>query len=183
MEPSLLEAIRRNDTPTFNSLVQKNEEIVEQREANSMNTVLHLASKYGHVGMVSSIISLRPDMVSAENNDKETPFHEASRVGNVKILKLLLEANPEAARKLNSANRTALFMACSYGHVNSVSLLLSQPGLVRLGEDGAFDRNCVHVAARGGHTGNGNNIKISFVRYIFTKEKKTFIVFYDCKAY
>ncbi|PON88580.1 Transmembrane protein [Trema orientale] len=152
MDTSLVEAIRTNDISTFNSLVQKNEGILDQREADSMNTVLHLASKFGHLEMLANIITLRPDMVAAENKDLETPFHEASRLGNAKILKLLLEANPEAARKLNSLNKTPLSLACSSGHVDAVSLLLAQPGLLRLGEDG-YDRTCIHVAASAGHTG------------------------------
>ncbi|XP_062087552.1 ankyrin repeat-containing protein ITN1-like isoform X2 [Humulus lupulus] len=151
MDSNLMEAVHRNDIPAFKILVQKNEAILDQPEAKSKNTVLHLASKFGHVEMAANIITLRPDMVAAENKDLETPFHEASRIGNAKILKLLLETNTKAARKLNSRNETALFLACSSGHLESVSLLLAQPELIRLGEDG-YDRTCIHAAASAGHT-------------------------------
>ncbi|KAL5576503.1 hypothetical protein UlMin_018202 [Ulmus minor] len=152
MDLRLLETIQKNDIPAFSSLVHNDDQgLVEQREANSMNTVLHLAAKFGHVDMVSNIITLCPDMVAAENKNLETPFHEAACVGNPKILKLLLEANPAAAAKLDSKKKSALYMACSYGHVDAVKLLLSQPGILSLGEDGS-DQTCIHVATSGGHT-------------------------------
>ncbi|KAL5575211.1 hypothetical protein UlMin_016910 [Ulmus minor] len=151
MDLGLLEAIQKNDIPAFSSLVLNDQGLVEQREANSMNTVLHLAAKFGDVDMVSNIITLCPNMVAAENKNRETPFHEAACVGNPKILKLLLEANPAAAAKLDSKKKSALYMACSYGHVDVVKLLLSQPGILSLGEDGS-DQTCIHVATSGGHT-------------------------------
>ncbi|XP_015894585.3 ankyrin repeat-containing protein At5g02620 [Ziziphus jujuba] len=151
MDPNLLEAIRGNDIPTFTSLVQKNEKVLDQREAVTKNSVLHIASKFGHTEMVSNIVMLRPDMVSAENKDLETPVHEACRIGNGKVLKLLLESNPGVAKKPNSANKTALFIACRYGHLDAVNLLLDQPGIPVLGKAG-FDQTCIHVAASEGHT-------------------------------
>ena len=153
MDPTLLEAVRRNDISTFNSLIQKNGKILEQREADSENTVLHLASKFGHLDMVSNIVKLCPRMVAAENKDLETPVHEASRLGNAKVLKLLLESNPGVASKPNSANESALFGACRYGQLDVVNLLLDQPGIPVVGKEG-FDQTCIHVAASGGHTGN-----------------------------
>ncbi|KAF3450709.1 hypothetical protein FNV43_RR06798 [Rhamnella rubrinervis] len=150
MDPRLLEAIRRNDVSTLNSLIQKSGKILEQREADSENTVLHLASKFGHLDMVSNIVKLCPHMVAAENKDLETPVHEASRLGNAEVLKLLLESNPGVASKPNSANKSALFVACSYGQLDVVNLLLDQPGIPVLGKEG-FDQTCIHVAASGGH--------------------------------
>lgn len=153
MDPRLFEAIQRDDASAFNSLVQRSGKFLEQREADSGNTVLHLASKFGHLDMVSNIVKLCPEMVAAENKDLETPFHEASRSGNAKVLRLLLESNPGVASKPNSANKSALFTACKYGHLDVVNLLLEQPGIPVLGKDG-FDQTCIHVAASGGHAGN-----------------------------
>lgn len=152
MDTNILEAIKRNDIPTFTSLIQKNEKCFDRREAGTNNSILHVASKFGRTDMVSNIVMLRPDMVSAENKDLETPVHEACRIGNEKVLKLLLESNPGVAKKPNSANKTALFIACSYGHLDAVNLLLDQPGVPVIGKDG-LDQNCIHVAASGGHTG------------------------------
>ncbi|KAK9266106.1 hypothetical protein L1049_003452 [Liquidambar formosana] len=151
MDPRLLEAIVRNDTPTFISLVRENEGVLEQRTADSSNTVLHLASKFGHIELVMEIVKLRPDMVAAENKKLETPLHEACRQGKVRVVMPLLEMNRWVACKLNCENQSALFMACCNGHVNVVKLLLNQPWLLGLEEDGV-DQNYLHVAASRGHT-------------------------------
>ena len=146
-------AIRRNDLPTFSRLVKKNKGILEQREADTWNTPLHLVSKYEHVDMVSEIVTSRPDMVAAENKNQETPVHEACRTGNPQILKLLLEANPGIVSKLNTKEKiSALSLACSYGHLDVVKLLLKEPGKLGLGKEG-FDQTCIHMAASGGHLG------------------------------
>ncbi|KAL6285647.1 hypothetical protein ACE6H2_010037 [Prunus campanulata] len=150
MDSRLLEAIKRNDTPTFIILVEKYEGIFDQREADTCNTPLHLVTKLRHLDMVSAIVTSRPDMVATENKDRETPVHEACRVGDAKILKLLLDANPRAATKLNNEKKSAFFLACSHGHVDAVNLLLDYPGMFELEEDG-LDQTCIHVAAAGGH--------------------------------
>ncbi|KAJ7963053.1 Ankyrin repeat-containing protein [Quillaja saponaria] len=151
MDPRLLEAIRKNDAPSFLSLVEEDEGNLQQKTADSLNTALHLASKFVHLEMVAEIVKLCPDMVAAENKNLETPFHEACRGGNVKVLTLLLEVNPSAASKLNSNGKSCFFVACSHGHLDAVNLLLNQPGLVSLGEAGT-DQTCIHVAASKGHT-------------------------------
>lgn len=152
MDSRLLVAIRRNDIPTFGRLVKKNKAILEQREADTWNTPLHLVSKFERVDMVSEIVTSRPNMVAAENKSLETPVHEASRIGNANILKLLLNANPGAASKLNTEKRSALFLACSNGHLDAVNVLLNEPGMLGLVEDG-IDQTCIHAAVSGGHMG------------------------------
>ncbi|KAL4626059.1 hypothetical protein ACB092_05G068400 [Castanea dentata] len=151
MDSTLLEAIRINDTPTLISLFQANEGILEQRTTDSLDTALHLASKLGHVDMVSEIVKLCPDLVAAENKNLETPIHEACRQGKAEVLKLLLEANPMAASKVNSENKSAFFIACSNGHYDVVKLLVDNTGMRGL-EENVFDQICIHVAAYKGHT-------------------------------
>ncbi|PON88579.1 Transmembrane protein [Trema orientale] len=145
MDPKLLEAISSNDLSTFLGLIRENEGILEQKTA-CLNTVLHFASMFGHIEIVSEIIRLCPEMIAAENKDSETPVHEACRQGNPNVLKLLLEANPKAAFKLNSDKQSAFFVACSLGHLDAVNLLLKQPGILGSEEVG-LDQTCVLVAA------------------------------------
>ncbi|KAI4355601.1 hypothetical protein L6164_004358 [Bauhinia variegata] len=152
MDQQLFEAIMKNDTRTFLSLVQEEEGLLLQRTENSFSSALHIACKYGHIEMVSDIIRLCPDMVFAQNKTLETPFHEACRQDNAKVLMLLLEVNPSAAYKPNSCGESAFFVACSHGSLDMVNLLLNYlPVMAASGEVG-FDQTCIHVAASRGHT-------------------------------
>ncbi|KAF5453108.1 hypothetical protein F2P56_028046 [Juglans regia] len=150
MDPRLLmEAVAKNDENTFINLVRENEDFLDQRTAESMNTVLHWASRFGDTALVKEVLKLRPMFVDAENAKLETPLHEACRHGQTEVLKLLLEANPEAACKLNAENQSPFFVACSNGHLDVVKILLNQSWLVGL-EDEGLDATCLHVAASRG---------------------------------
>ena len=150
MDQRLFEATCKNDIPTLTSLVQENHHILEQRSAVNLDTVLHLASRFGHTELVREIVSLCPDMVVSENKKLETPIHDACRQSCDKVLVLLLEINHWAAYKLNCNNHSALFIACSYGHLNVVETLLAHLWLVE--EDGSAI-SALHVAASKGHSG------------------------------
>ncbi|KAL6140834.1 hypothetical protein ACLB2K_059130 [Fragaria x ananassa] len=118
MNPRLLEAIAGNDIQTFVNLVQNNEGLLLQATGESKDSVLHLAARFGHVELVSEIIKLFPDLVSAKNISEEIPLHEACRQGNVDVVMLLFEANPWIACTRNTEKQTPYFTACSYGHVD-----------------------------------------------------------------
>ncbi|XP_027929673.1 ankyrin repeat-containing protein At5g02620-like [Vigna unguiculata] len=151
MDPMFYLAVRTNDITTFSSLVKENEEILQQRTADSFSTPLHLASRYGCTKIVSDIVRLCPDMVSAEDKNMETPVHEACRQDNVVVLKLLLDANSSAVCKLNLDGKNACFLACSHGHLDMVKLLLNLSEKVEPVAAG-FDQSCIHIAASRGHT-------------------------------
>lgn len=148
----MLEAISSNDVRTFLGLVGENEGILEQKTA-CLNSVLHLASKFGHIDIVLEITKLCPEMVAAENEELETPVHEACRQGNPNVLRLLLEANPRAVFKLNSYKQSGLFLASSLGHLDALTFLMKQPGILDFEEDVGPDHTFIHVAASRGYTG------------------------------
>ncbi|TKY48203.1 Ankyrin repeat-containing protein [Spatholobus suberectus] len=152
MDPKFYDAVMINDITTFSSLVKENEEILQQRTADSLSTPLHLASRYGCTEIVSEIVRLCPDMVSAENKNLETPIHEACRQENVRVLKLLLDANSSAVCKLNQNGKSACFLACSHGHLDMVNLLLNNPSEMVWPEAAGLDQTCIHIAASRGHT-------------------------------
>jgi len=152
MDQEFFNAIKNNDMTTFSSIVKEREEILKQRTDDTFNTPLHIASKYGCIEMVSEIVRLCPEMVSAENNNMETPIHEACKQENAKVLMLLLEVNPTAACKLNPTCKSAFFVACCHGHLDLMNLLLNLPEIVEPGEAG-FDQACFLIAASRGHTG------------------------------
>ncbi|KAG6727821.1 hypothetical protein I3842_02G144100 [Carya illinoinensis] len=149
MDPRLMVAVARNDQNTFINLVRENEDFLDQRTAESRNTVLHWASRFGHTDLVKEVLKLRPMFVEAENAKLETPLHEACRLGQTQILKLLLETNPGAACKLNAENQSPFFVACSNGHLDVVKILLNQSWLVGI-EDEGLDSTCLHVAVSRG---------------------------------
>lgn len=151
MDARLLEAIAGNDALALTRLVRENEGILEERTANSRDTALHLALKFGSNNLVTEIIKLRPILVATGNRKLETPLHEACRAGNAEAVMLLLESNPWIACNLNFENQSPLFIACSNGHLNVVKLLLNQPWLQGLEDDA--DLTSAHEASSKGHIG------------------------------
>lgn len=160
MDPRILEAISMNDLGKFLELIRENEGNLDHKTSDCLNTVLHFATKFGHIDIVREIIKLRPDMVAAENKDSETPVFEACRRANPDILKLLLEANPKAAFWLNSDKQSPFFVACSFGHLDAVNLLLKQPEILDFEQVGPDRKSCIHEATSRGHTGLYNLIEL-----------------------
>ncbi|KAK9266103.1 hypothetical protein L1049_003449 [Liquidambar formosana] len=157
MDYPLYTAISENHTTSCTSLVQDNQDLLERKTWKTLNTALHLATRFGGVDMRSKIVELRPDLVAAVNWKLDTPLHEACRQGNDEVFTLLLQANPLVACKLNYKSKSALYKACSNGHLPVVKLLLKTAGLLDLEEDGdlvlQYDndgRTPLHLAARNG---------------------------------
>lgn len=152
MDRWLHETVLKGDVPSFLNLIQKDESIIEQTVSGSLNTVLHLAARFGHVELVSEIIKLRPEMVAAENEKLETPLHEASREGRVEIVRLLVGTDPWVVYKVNKEEKSSLFVASERGKADVVKLLLGYPWMLMLEVDAST--TSLHVAALAGHTGN-----------------------------
>uniref|UniRef100_F6HYC4 PGG domain-containing protein n=1 Tax=Vitis vinifera TaxID=29760 RepID=F6HYC4_VITVI len=131
MESSLFKAIATNDMFTFFQLVQDKDHL-SARTARSRNTVLHLASRFGHHEMVSKIIKLDPRTTEDCNKKGETPLHEACRHGHANVVMMLLETNPWVGCVLNHEDQSAMFLACSNGHLEVVKLILNQPCKVKM---------------------------------------------------
>nr|KAJ0209495.1 hypothetical protein LSAT_V11C400197020 [Lactuca sativa] len=128
-------------------MVEQDEQVLDKKIGNT--SVLHLASKTGHVEMVSLILELRPKMVAAENCNSETPIHEACRMGHEMVVRRLMEENKWVASKLNCEDQSALFLACTYGHLNIVNYLLDHTSwLMNIIDDAA----CIHTAVSRGQT-------------------------------
>ncbi|KAK0595449.1 hypothetical protein LWI29_006739 [Acer saccharum] len=150
MDARVFYAIAGNYIPSFIRLVQEDEGILDKRLIGSLNTVLHLASKYGQVNLVREIIKLRPEMAAAENKKLETLLHEACRQGDIEVVMLLLKTNPWLSCNFNSKNQSALFITCSNGNLKVVKFLRNQPWFVGIDEDEA-QLNSLHVAASNGY--------------------------------
>ncbi|KAK9102364.1 hypothetical protein Sjap_019618 [Stephania japonica] len=152
MDPRLKEAVQRGDTTAFLSLVNQNHDhnIIDQVTLGSMNTVLHIASRFGHLELVHEIVRLRPEMVSSQNHRLETPLHDACREGHLEVAMSLLRVEPSVGYKLNRENESVLYVACGRGWSGVVKYLLEYSWLLMLEEDGST--TSLHLAASAGHT-------------------------------
>ncbi|KAK1375808.1 PGG domain-containing protein [Heracleum sosnowskyi] len=151
MDRNLQDAIIKGDVAAFVKLVTQNPNSVRQTVYKSLNTVLHLAARFGHIELASEIIKLRPELVVSENRELETPLHEACKEGHVQVMNLLLETDPSVIYKLNIRDESALLVACQRGRVQVVNQLLFFPTLLMLEVD-VLTSTSLHVAASAGHT-------------------------------
>ncbi|XP_034682355.1 ankyrin repeat-containing protein At5g02620-like [Vitis riparia] len=151
MDRRLFEAVLKGDVSTFLSLAQEEEDIIKQVVPGSLNTVLHLAARFGHLELASEIVNLRPELSSAENEKLETPLHEACREGRVEIVELLMKVDPWIAPKVNRNDESVLFVGCERGKLDVVKhLLVNHSWLLMLELDAPT--TSLHAAASGGHT-------------------------------
>ncbi|CAK7353236.1 unnamed protein product [Dovyalis caffra] len=150
MDRRLHEAILKGEVPAFHGLIQENEHIINQTIPGSLSTILHLASRFGHVELAKEIVKLRPELVFEVNETLETPLHEACREGKMEMVKFLVETDPWLVYKVNQDNESALIVACERGKLDVVDYLLNFQKLLMLELDGFT--TSLHVAAAGGHT-------------------------------
>lgn len=153
MDRRLNDAVLRGDFEAIKKLIEEDSNIVEQTlEGSLQHTILHLAARLGHVELVSEIVKLFPEMVSAENRDQETPLHEACREGRVEIVRILLENDPWVAYKTNLWDKSVLYVACERGRVEVVKHFLHNNMHMLLMLEVDMSTTSLHAAASSGHT-------------------------------
>ncbi|KVH99864.1 Ankyrin repeat-containing protein [Cynara cardunculus var. scolymus] len=150
MNRLLYESVLKGDLITFLKLVRENETLITERVLESLNTVLHLAARFGHLELASEILRLCPEMVLAENVDLETPLHEACREGQVEMMKVLIAVDEGVVGKVNCRGESVFFVACERGRMEVVKHLIEFQWLL-MHELDAFVCS-IHVAAAAGHT-------------------------------
>lgn len=153
MDRRLNEAVFRGDVEAIQKLIEEDANIIKQTIEGSLHTILHLASRFGHVELVKEIVKLFPEMVSAENRDLETPLHEACREGRLEIVRILLEDDPWVAYKTNMWDKSVLYVACERGRIEVVRHLLNDVQMLLMLEVD-MSTTSLHAAASSGHTGN-----------------------------
>lgn len=152
MDRRLQESISRGDISTLQKLTEQDVTIIKQTVPTSLNTVLHLSARFGHLDYAKEIIKLCPEMVSAENTELETPLHEACRHGYLEIAILFLETDPCIAYKVNKRDESVFFVACERGNVDVVKYLtVNFPALLMLEVD--MGTSSVHLVASSGNSG------------------------------
>nr|XP_043610558.1 ankyrin repeat-containing protein At5g02620-like [Erigeron canadensis] len=151
MDRLLYAAVLKGDVAAFLKLVEDRKTIINEITTESLNTVLHLAARFGHIELALEIVKRWPEMVMAENRDLETALHEACREGKVEIMKLLIETNEGVVGKVNRRGESVLFVACERGNIEIVKYLLIGFQWLLMHEFDAFTCS-IHVAAAAGHT-------------------------------
>ena len=87
-------------------------------------TLLHVASYYGHAGMVMLLLGKVVKKNKADNYG-QTPLYIASENGHLEIVRLLVDAGAEKD-KANNEGVTPMFIASQDGHLEVVRLLLEK---------------------------------------------------------
>ncbi|KAK1425997.1 hypothetical protein QVD17_14664 [Tagetes erecta] len=162
MDRLLYETILKGDTITFINLVEQNETLISQTVAESLNTVLHLAARFGHVELVMEVLKRCPEMVVAENGELETALHEACREGKVEVMKLLMEADEGVVGKVNcrgfqwllvhelDAGMCSIHVAAAAGHTEILKeILKARPEFARKCTSEGYSP--LHLACSRGH--------------------------------
>lgn len=151
MEFQLLQACEKGDLGEFQRLYDENNSILDHKISGLQESPLHLASRYRHRDLVSSILDLKKHAVMATNGQKDTPLHVACRVGGTEIVKLLLEASPSVPYMLNGAKESALYIACSSGH-SEVALHLCNE--MEFNARNESEASCLQIAIAKEYTGD-----------------------------
>ncbi|KAK6140868.1 hypothetical protein DH2020_025400 [Rehmannia glutinosa] len=150
MDRRLYESVTRGNVLDLQKLIKQDENVIRQTIPGSLNTILHLAARFGHLEYAKETVKTWPEIVLMENAELETPLHQASREGHPEIVKLLLENDPTVVYKVNSQDESVLFAACERGNVEIVKYLMNFPSLLMLELD--KETSSLHVAASSGNT-------------------------------
>ena len=138
----MLNAVKSNDMATVERLIQRG---IDVNSTDSRGeTLLMLASREGHEGLVSRLISSRA-RVNARNGAGETALMLASIKGHLGIVSRLQAAGAE----VNHSGWSPLLYAAFEGKTEVCRFLLKQGALIDArAPNGA---TALMIAARGGH--------------------------------
>ena len=103
-------------------LVVEHSQDVHPRGGYAESTLLHLASKEGHVAVARFLVEQGAD-VMAQDNYGRTPLHDASRSGSVEAVKFLIEHGSDATAQAKDG-KTPLHLASTSGNVEVARFLV-----------------------------------------------------------
>ena len=122
----LYKAIGSNNIGIVNQILARQPNLVNESETVCRgDTVLHCASRNGHLDMCLLFVNTYKIDCNAKNEDECTPLHCASLYGRLDIVKFLLNKGA-AINTVNKWNQTPLLFATHCGHHQVVKFLLSK---------------------------------------------------------
>jgi ankyrin repeat protein len=119
-EPTLLSALREDDTATAQRLLEAGANA--RQESDDGTTPLHWAAHFGHVELVQRLVKGGAD-ANARNDYGSTPLQEAAERGDPALVRLLLKAGADVESP-NDEGQTALMTVARTGNVEAAKLLI-----------------------------------------------------------
>jgi len=149
----LVAAARSGDAWTVEALLQHTSLPVDYVALNDGATLLYIASKSGHVGVVDYLLDSGAEVDRAtakEGEEGMTALYIASYYGHVGVVGVLLGNGAEVDKACTDDVTTPLHVAAQDGHLEVVTLLLDRGANVNAAC--AADRSTpLHMAVEGGH--------------------------------
>lgn len=104
--------IRLGCKNVFTYLLNAYPSLIDTTKKTDGFTVLHSAAYAGHDDMVTQILALRPEMVTAIDNEGRTPLQCAACEGHEKVAEKILAIKPDLVKNISSGDgRTILHEA------------------------------------------------------------------------
>lgn len=119
-----VEALKNQDSQ------QAKNKISDERFGIVLNSILHVAAKFGHALAVADILKIADGdklILDIRNSNSLTPLHVASIRGDVEIVDLLLDAgcDPSAQTSLAKRQWRPIHYAAQHGHLEIIEMLIA----------------------------------------------------------
>ena len=145
----LYKAIGSNNIDTVNQMLASQPNLMKESQAVFRgDTVLHCASRNGHLAMCHLFVDTFNIDCNMVNENRYTALHWAALYGRFNIVRFLLNRGA-AINAVNKMNQTSLQLAVYYGHHETVELLLSKGADVNICD--ADGKSCLIAAREGKH--------------------------------
>jgi ankyrin repeat protein len=126
-------------------LLKKGSSVNERSEGFAM-TGLHIASQYGHVGVVNRLVELGAS-VNVKGYNGRRPLHLASEDGHLSVIDRLVELGASVNEK-DDRGETPLHYACQGGHLEILNRLVELGASVN--EKNHDGLTALHLVSRNG---------------------------------
>ncbi|KAM7481797.1 hypothetical protein LguiB_006380 [Lonicera macranthoides] len=166
MDSSLLNAAIAGNIDAIISHIkdQPAKQVLDQRTPN-LNTILHLASQFGHTKAVQEILAAYPSLLTEVNSNDDSALHVAARGGHSDVVRALinqakaLDQDLEIGKQTwlgisqlkNQEGDTALHEGARYNRIEVVSMLLQEDPDLSDSENKCHESPLYLAASRGFH--------------------------------